>query len=410
MPGLNIQNLIDSACPAEEAPRPDFDWEAKAVVLGGGVMIWLAFGAILPMLPQIDAALSHGPRDSLLVKQLFGIVGLSIVIGAPLAGFLVDRVGVRVIVVSATLIFCIAGTAGLYVNSLPLLVVSRVLVGASAAAIDTTGITLINACLDGNDRAKWNGARISFIMASSMLLQPLVGAIAEFGWRAPFALYAVGLPIGLAGALGLQKGRLVRERVAAAIDETKLWSWFPVRYAVLALVLGICAYLPVVYGPFLIRETGHSSPVTISLVLMGNSIVGAVTALLYGRSRRHLSIDGAFIFCLAWCSAGMLIAALAPGFTVLVAGFFIGFLGFGGISPNLMTAVGESVTRDKQGRAVGLVRSMHELGAPICIVLVQPIATKFGSRGVLMTSSLIALSVLAALVFKIVPRARSKQH
>ena len=250
VPGLNIQNLINSAYPTEEALRPDFDWAAKAIVLGGGVMIWLAFGAILPMLPQIDAALSHGPRDSLLIKQLFGIVGLSIVIGAPLAGFLVDRVGVRAVVVAATLIFCIAGTAGLYVNSLPLLVVSRVLVGASAAAIDTTGITLINARLEGNERAKWNGARISFIMASAIILQPTVGAIAEFGWRAPFALYALGLPIGLAGALGLQKGRLVRERLAAAIDETKLWSWFPVRYAVLALVLGICAYLPVVYGPF----------------------------------------------------------------------------------------------------------------------------------------------------------------
>ena len=92
----------------------------------------------------------------------------------------------------------------------------------------------------------------------------------------------------------------------------------------------------------------------------------------------------------------------------MVAGFFIGFVGFGGISPNLMTAVGESVARDKQGRAVGLVRSMHELGAPICIVLVQPIATKFGSRGVLMTSSLIALSVLARLVYKIARRARSQ--
>lgn len=312
----------------------------------------------------------------------------------------------RVIVVTTSLIFCIAGTAGLYVNSLPLLVVSRVLVGASAAAIDTTGITLINARLDGNDRAKWNGARISFIMASSILLQPMVGAIAEFGWRAPFALYALGLPIGLAGALGLKKGRLVRERVAAGIDETKLWSWFPVRYAVLALVLGICTYLPVVYAPFLIRETGQSSPVTISLVLTGNSIIGAVTAMLYGRSRRHLSIDGAFIFCLAWCGAGMLIAALAPGFTVVVAGFFISFVGIGGISPNLMTAVGESVTRDKQGRAVGLVRSIHELGAPICIVLAQPIAAKFGSRGVLMTSCLIALSVLAGLAYKKAPRAR----
>ena len=87
-----------------------------------------------------------------------------------------------------------------------------------------------------------DGARISFITASAIILQPTVGAIAEFGWRSPLALYALGLPIGLAGALGLQKGRLVRERVAAAIDETELWSSFPVRYAVLALILGICAY------------------------------------------------------------------------------------------------------------------------------------------------------------------------
>jgi len=394
------QVINDPNCETRALQR-EFGWEAKTVVLGAGVMLALAFGALLPVLPQIEAALSRGPQDSFLIKQLFGIVGLSIVIGAPLAGFLVDRVGVRIIVTVAGLVICIAGTAGLYVNSLPVLVGSRMLLGIAAGAIDTTSVAIINTRLHGNERAKWNGTRIAVTLICSVIMQPTVGYIAQFGWRAPFAVYTLGLPLGLIGAFALKNERLPRECVAAIQKEARFRDWFPFRYALLALVLGIMTYLPVVYGPFLMRQRGVSSPVTISLVLMGTSTIGAVSSMLYGPFRRNLSIEGAFTFSLAWWGAGTLIAALTPTFTGAVIGLLVGFVGYGWVVPNLMTAVGESVALSQQGRAVGLVRTMHELAAPACIVLVEPVAKKFGPDSAIMISSILAIGMLAVFARKI---------
>lgn len=118
-------------------------------MLSGGLMTSLALGAIASVLPQIEAALAHGPADSLLIKQLLGVVGLSMVIGAPLAGFLADRVSLRHIVVPACLLYSAAGTAGLYLSNLPALIASRLLLGICAAAIATTSMVLINTRLAG---------------------------------------------------------------------------------------------------------------------------------------------------------------------------------------------------------------------------------------------------------------------
>ena len=64
-------------------------------------------------MPAIDTALAHSPHDSLLVKQLLGAVGLAMVAGAPLGGYLVDRLGLRTLLVGGSLLYT-AATAGLY--------------------------------------------------------------------------------------------------------------------------------------------------------------------------------------------------------------------------------------------------------------------------------------------------------
>ena len=47
------------------------------------------------MLPQIEAALAHTANERLMVKMLVSAVGVTMVVGAPATGFLVDRLGLR---------------------------------------------------------------------------------------------------------------------------------------------------------------------------------------------------------------------------------------------------------------------------------------------------------------------------
>ncbi len=62
----------------------------------------------------------------------------------------------------------------------------------------------------------------------------------------------------------------------------KLTSWFPFDYAVLAFVVGFVAFVPTTYLPFVIRQSGFSSPTVISLVLTIDAAIGSVVAMLFG--------------------------------------------------------------------------------------------------------------------------------
>lgn len=387
---------------APGTPNRPLEWGAKAVMLCGGLTVALALGAINSVLPQIEADLARSPRDSLLIKQLVGIVGLAMVVGAPLAGYLVDRIGARRVVITACFLYAAIGTAGLYLTSLPALIVSRLLLGIAAVTITTTAMAMINMRLAGIERAKWMGAHVGVAMVGSIVINPIAGYLGEFGWRWPFALYAIGLPLALL-AVGLDRQTVQRSRSSAATkQEPQLLSWFPIRYAVLAVLIGSITYLPMVYLPFVMRDMGITSPTIISLVLTGDVALGAVIALMYGRSRRYFSIHAAFAFSFACAGTGMFVVATASELPIVVVGMMIFGIGLGWFVPNLMTAVSQQVQPEQQGRATGLVKGAHHLAAPLCIVIVEPFARRLGPEGAIMAAAGIAFLLLLLMSYRAV--------
>lgn len=378
----------------------------RAVMLGGGLLGALALIAITSVLPKIEADLGHGPQDSLLVKQLVGVVSLAMVVGAPLAGFLVDRIGLRFVLVASALIYAVAGTAGLYLNGLPLLVASRAFVGVAAAAIQIISITLINTRLAAERRAKWMGAHIAIAMVGTIIVHPLAGFLGEAGWRWPFALYAIALlmlPVALFDRASGKAPALPAGKPDPKSAQTPgLLSWFPFRYAVLALFIGGISYVPMVYIPFLLREHGIESPSLISLVLTADSIAGAMMALLYGRARRRLSANDAFAISFAATASGTFVAAISPTIAGVMTGLLIFGFGVGWFVANLMTALGAAVTQAQQGRAVGLVKAAHFLSAPICITLMEPFARAYGPANALLVVSATALILLIIIGARII--------
>ena len=381
--------------PRSASKKESLTWAEKAVMLATGPLFLLAFSAVIPALPRIEAALAHIPRDGILIKQLVGVVGLAVAVGAPLAGFLIDRVGPRVILAAASAIYCLAGTAGLLIHGLPLLIASRALVGAAAGAIDTTALVLINTRLDGNEQARWMGLHVSALMIFSIISQPVIGDLAAIGWRWPFALYVLGLPVGIVGAWGLRAGRSDHS-VRTVAAEGPIRVSFPLRLVLLALALGTISYSVAIYGPYLLAARGAADPRVIALVIMAQSAVSAGFSMGYGRCRRRLSLGSVFGISLATAAFGCLLSALTSGFWGAVWGLLIVAVGLAWFFPNLATAVGESVGDAQQGRALGFVRTAFELSATLCVVLLEPVARQYGSAGAFVAISLIAWALIVA--------------
>lgn len=384
-------------------------WGERIIMLGGGLPPALALIALSSVLPKIDAALAHSPQDSFLVKQLIGSVGLAMVVGAPLAGFLATRISLRNILLPALLIYIIAGTAGLYLNELHVLLASRLFVGLSAAAIQIMAMTLINTRLSGHDRDRWMGLHVGTTMLTTILVHPIVGGLGELGWRWPFWIYLAGLLLvpAVLHAKSLESSKPLEPSRAAA-TQPQAWlaqfAWIPWRYLLLAMILGSITYLPMVYAPYLLRGIGVTSTTVIAMVLTADALAGACMAMSFGRARRYLSHSGAFIASFACTGAGAFIAQSSTTLVGVIVGLMVFGLGIGWCVPNLMTSLASKVAPQRQSSALGLVKAAHFLSAPVAITLAEPISRLYGPTGVMLVIA--AIAGVALLCFAVGSRGR----
>jgi MFS family permease len=393
--------MIQSDAVAEYSPG----WGTKAVMAGGGLLSAMALIGIISVLPDIAADLAKGPQDGMLVKQLVGIVSLAMVLGSPLAGFLVDRVGLQRVLVLAALIYAVAGTAGLYLDGLKPLVVSRFFVGIAAATIQIISFTLINTRLSTQQRAKWMGMHVSIAMIGTIIIHPVAGLLGEIGWRLPFLIYGIGILVAITALVdrSLNDPSPTSKSSLADGDQTKqkFLSWFPFRYMPLAFCVGAIAFLPMVHLPFLLRQHGLESTSLISLVLTADSVIGAAMAILYGRARKSYSANAAFAFSFLMTGSGSLIAALSPNSYGVIAGMLVFGFGIGWLVPNLMTSVASKVIKARQGRTAGLVKAAHFIATPICIPLMEPLARKYGPQSAMFVVATVALIMLCVMLYRI---------
>lgn len=366
------------------------------MILVGGPAVSLATSLIGPVLPSIEADLARGPDDAFLVKMLIGVMGAAMVIGAGLTGFLTDRFGLKRVMSANYLLYALAGTAGVYLNDLHWLVGSRFLLGIAASGAVTGSIIIINAQVPVARRAAWLGYYNAVAQMGSVALNPVSGLLGELNWHWSFAIYGLAAPFAAVALVALH-GRSPRAARPKS-DETPLLRWFPFRFAVIGMLLGIVIYVPAVYLPFLLRDLGMTSPALISFVLTGDIIAGSIAALCYGRARQVLSEHGAFMVSVGLAGVGLLVAALASSYLLVIIGSVVFGIGCAWFFPNLMIFVAGRVGPDQQGRATGLVKGATYLGSPLAVIATEPIARGYGASGAIMVAALLSLSLLAVAI------------
>lgn len=389
---------------AAEVEYPPAPWGVKAMILAGGPAVGLALGGVSVVLPKIQAELAHGAEDQFLVKMLAGSVGAAMLIGAPLTGFLSDRLGLRKVLFLTYLVFTIAGSAGLYLNNLPVFVAARFLLGVAGSGAVTASIIIINKRLAPSERPTWMGAYIAASYIATFLLHPLAGFLAELNWHYAFIVYLAGAPfilIALTSFDALPKNPV--KVVETGEKEGSIFKWFPYRLAGLGLIMGFIVYLVVIYVPFQLALMGVG-PGKASLYLLASSATGTVTSLLFGRMRRRLSDDAAFIFAFATTGVGGIVMGLATDQLMVAIGLAIAGLGVGWFMPNLMVVVGKSVNSNQQGRAAGLVKASNYVSMPLCIMVLEGLSQAYGPWLPVFMSGVLGLGLMLFYIVRVLSR------
>lgn len=197
---------------------------------------------------------AFGVTDAEIDRAIIGyLVALAVFI--PTSGYVADRFGARsVFLVSLTLFTAASALCGA-AQTLPQLVVFRILQGVGAGVMGPLGAAMLYRAFPQNERAKAATAVISVAVIAPAVGPVLGGAIVEFlNWR---WIFYVNVPIGLvAFAVGWLVIRDFRSEKLLPFDS-------------IGFVLAGAGLGSTLYGITVARDLGWTSPIVLATVGIG---------------------------------------------------------------------------------------------------------------------------------------------
>ena len=368
-----------SAGPAERVPgRPQ------------GVLLMLIsclpiLGAVLlaPALPAMQDHFGEDGAAKALVPLSLTVPALMIALLAPVAGRIVDLFGRKQLLIAGLVVYAGFGTAPLWLDGLPAIVLSRAGVGVAEAAIMTCCTTLIADYFSGAERDRWLGLQTVFASLSATVFVAMGGALGSQGWRTPFWLYASSLVFAVLAAVLLWQPREPSDPNPAA--ETRSLAPLPAGSLLVPCLVtlfgGVVFYTPIVQLPYVLDDAGVSEIAAIGAISAVASAATAAGAFTFGRvadrgTARLLPIA----FALA--GTGLLVVAVAPSVAVITVGAVLASAGNGLLLPTLLVWALAGLSFEQRGRGTGLWTAALFLGEFICPLLVLALAAALGGLSV----------------------------
>ncbi|HEX3159763.1 MAG TPA: MFS transporter [Gemmatimonadaceae bacterium] len=398
------------------AAVPDSTLTRAALLLVGSLTI-MSGATIAPALPAMQAHFSVMGVDGagLLVRLVLTLPSLLVVIAAPLAGLIVDRGGRRRLLVAAMLLYALAGSSGLYLDSLGAILLGRALLGVAVAGVMTSATTLAADYYAGPARARFMGWQSAFMSLGGVVFLTGGGALAEVGWRLPFLVYLVALPLALlarrtllepargpgsaasraSGAVARNAASAIRPAAADALPARTLASLYGMA------LLGMTAfYLIPSQIPFHLAALVDAGPTASGGAIATSTLASAATALAYGRIRARFAFPTILALSFTLVGLGLIAVSLSASYAAVLAGLAVCGLGMGTLTPNLNVWLASTVPAALRGRALGGLSAALFLGGFVSPLVSQPLAdviglgATFGATGVVLVAG--ALTLLLA--------------
>src|SRR6478752_4006020 len=255
------------------------------LLLAGSCMPVLGSVLITPVLPQLSEHFADVPGAEILVPMIVAIPALIIAIFAPFAGQIVDRLGRKTLLIIAMFAYAVVGTAPAWLEGLPEILISRVLVGVCEAAIMTVCTTLIvDYFHEPRRRNKYLGLQTVVTTLAATVFIILGGALGVGGWHTPFWIYALSLVIAIPMIFSLWEPSRADTTDAHAAATKVPVPWRRLRLPlVVALFGGFSFYVMLIETSYLLVANGvdASNTAIIGAVAAGASLVTAAGALTF---------------------------------------------------------------------------------------------------------------------------------
>lgn len=343
-------------------------WRQSVILLIGSCLPVLGAVLLGPVLPDIQRHFHATPGVAILTPLTLTVPALMIGLFSFAAGAVIDRFGRRGPLLIALMLYGLFGCAPLLLDDLHAILATRGVLGIMEAVIMTTCTTLIGDYFAGGQRRRLLALQGGIASFSAMVFFAIGGGLGEFGWRAPFWLYAsaiVMLPLcwrllpepkrdrpayPAAAALSLSPGEPTQTP----------WGVLLTAYP-FALLTGIALLMIPIQAGYLFNQMGVTSPAVIGLASAANQGAVCIGALL---TRRFLTAGFGKIFFIGFATAGLGLILVTEVQTPhgLTAGGIISGFGCGILLVGLLTWTLESLPVAVRGRGTGGFQACIFLG------------------------------------------------
>jgi MFS family permease len=388
--------VADGAVPDSRTGRRP-GWLQVAVLMLSSCLPILGAVLIAPVLPSMQVAFGGVAGAAALVPLVLTAPALVIALLAPVAGRIVDALGRKNLLVGAMVVYAFVGTAPLWLDSLPMILLSRVGVGFTEAAIMTCCTTLIADYFTGHARDKYLGLQVVFTTIAATICFGLGGVLGASSWRTPFWLYLVSLPLAVLTVVAIWEP--VRRRADQAARALPSVPWRQLLGPIVVTLFGgVAFYTLVVELSYALTAVGVTSVGTIGLVSAVASVATAIGALTFPRVAHR---GPAVLLPLAFgvIGVGLAVVAFGSGVAVVLVGAVVAGYGQGLLLPSLLTWTISSLSLEQRGRGTGLWTASLFLGEFICPLVVLALTAALSG----LSAALLAIGI-ASLVVAVVVR------
>ncbi len=329
--------------------------------------------AIVTVIPHLKDYFDH---DNIEFYSRLMITMPSIVIAllAPFLGHIIHRIGKKISAVFALILFALAGSAGLYLNSIETILISRAFLGLAIASLMIVSTSLVGDYFSGEKRHKYMGLQSAFISLGGVVFVVGGGVLSDINWRLSFAIYLIGfilLPFALKYLLELKGGSHYEE------DNEEL---NPKVYPIflLAFLLMTVFYILPTQMPFLmINHFGASGTLTGTIISLAFVFHG-LGALSFAKLKKRFCFTHIYLIGMIIIGIGFVVVGLIHNVYL----FFITapILGFGGglMMTNVSAWMLSRVHHTKRVKNSGYLTSSLFMGQFFSPVISMPIVSYFG--------------------------------
>jgi len=344
--------------------------------------------AIVTSLPHLKDHFPHVEEIEFYSRLMITLPSLSIAILAPFLGHILHRIRRKTSTVAALLLFALAGSAGLYLEGIEALLLSRALLGIAIAVLMIVTTALVGDYFSQTSRHRYMGMQRAFTSVGGLLFLIGGGLLSDFGWRLPFGIYLVGIVFVPLALLYLVEPAAEPDEPEETVQPKLLGIY------ALAFALMLIFYVLPTQMPFLmINHFGASGTLTGAIIATA-FIANALGALSFARLKKHFGFGAIYIIGLAIIGVGfLLIGAVQEVHLFFLTSPIMGF-GGGVLMTNVTAWMLSRSHQSKRVKSSGYLTSALFLGQFFSPILFHPAVMHFGVQEFFSVTGAVLLAIV----------------